>query len=182
MSLTSQQRALLDALVREVPPKLDRLFEIVGLPGGEKGACATYSRILAQVLAEFGIKAEVRPVFIITANRVAIDYREGKISKEEARRREGRIQFWGDIREGQEYQHAVCYIPGWDVVVDLAMARRASGLVPAHPYWAENKQFPWWLQRFEFMTYPLEYRGYETEPERVRKAKEIVTKLISREK
>lgn len=179
MSLTARQRELLDALVGEVP-KLDAISQMYALPDEKRGACATYSRILAQVLGEFGIRAEVRPVFIITANRVGIDYREGKITEEEARRGGGRIQYWGDIREGQEYQHAVCYIPAWDVVVDLAMAVRASGLVPSHPYWAEDRKFPWWLQRFQFMTYPLTYRAYETVPNKVRRAKELITDLVRR--
>lgn len=180
MSLTPQQRELLDALVREAPPKLDTIFQMYALPDEEKGACSTYSRMLAETLGEFGIWAEVRPVFVITANKVAIDYREGKITEEAARRRGGTIQFWGDIREGPEYQHAVCYIPKWDVVVDLAMARRASGLVPSHPYWAENRRFPWWLQRFQFMTYHLEYRAYDTHPAEVERGKEIIRDLIRR--
>lgn len=179
-SVTTGQRRLLDELVTVAPPNLDMLFGMYALPDEERGACSTYSRMLAEVLGEFGIPAEVRPVFIITANRVAIDYREGKISEQEAVRRGGRIQLWGDIREGQEYQHAVCYIPGWDIIVDLAMTRRASGLVPCHPYWAEARKFPWWLQRFQFMTYPLEYRGYEEEPELVRRGKEIIRDLVRR--
>lgn len=180
-SVTTRQRRLLDALVAEVPLKLDMIFAMYALPEDKRGACCTYSRILAEVLGEFGIWAQVRPVFIITANRVAIDYREGKISQQEAIRRGGRIQFWGDIREGQAYQHAVCCIPEWDVIVDLAMARRASGLVPSHPYWAENEKFPWWLQRFQFMTYPLEYVAYETEPDKVRRAKEVIRELVRRQ-
>lgn len=177
MSLTPQQARLLDALVR-VAPRLDVIFSPMGLPDEEKGACVTYSRILAEVLGEFGIKAEVRPVFIITANRVAIEYREGKITEDEAKRQGGRIQYWGDIREGQSYQHAVCYIPDWDVIVDLAMTRRASGQVPSHPYWVENKKFPWWLQRFTFMTYRLESRGYEENPDMVRRGKELIRDIV----
>lgn len=175
--LTAKERRLLDALVLQAP-KLDAIFTQIGKPDEEKGACVTYSRILAEVLGEFGIKAEVRPVFIITANRVAIEYREGKITEEEARKRGGRIQFWGDIREGQSYQHAVCYIPDWDIIIDLAMARRASGQVPSHPYQAEIGSFPWWLQRFAFMTYPLESRGYDTYPEKVKKAKEVIREAV----
>jgi len=180
MSLTPEQKRLLDALVVNAPLKLDILTGQPGLPDEEKGACATYSRMLAEVLGEFGIRAEVRPVFMITANRIALDYREGKITEGEAKRRGGRIQFWGDIREGQTYQHAVCYIPGWDVVIDLAMARRASGMVPSRPYWAEDKKFPWWLDSFNFMTYPLEYRGYELYPEKVKRGKGIIRDLVRR--
>ncbi|MBA7500022.1 hypothetical protein ES704_02775 [subsurface metagenome] len=77
--LTEREKRLLNALVMAAS-KLDAIFPQVGLPDEEKGACATYSRILAQVLSDFGIQAEVRPVFVITANRVAIDYRAGKIS------------------------------------------------------------------------------------------------------
>ncbi len=175
--LTEREKRLLNALVMAAP-KLDVIFPQIGLPDEEKGACATYSRILAQVLGDFGIQAEVRPVLIITANRAGIDYRAGKISQEEALKRGGRLQYWGDIREGPEYQHAVCYIPEWDVVVDLAMTRRASGLVPSHPYWIEDRKFPWWLQRFEFMTYPLTYRAYETMPDRVRRAKELIRDIV----
>lgn len=180
MSFTQEHESMLETLVRELPPRLDRLFEMDAQPDEEKGACTTYSRILAEVLGEFGITAEVRPVFIITANKAAIEYREGKIGEEEAKRRGDRIQFWGDIRLGQTYQHAVCYIPQWDVIVDLGMARRASGLVPSHPYWAESRKFPWWLQRFAFMTYPLEYAAYETMPEEVGKAREMVRQFLQR--
>lgn len=167
-------------MVTVAPLNLDMLFGMYALPEEERGACSTYSRMLAEVLGEFGIPAEVRPVFIITANKVAIDYRASKITEEEARRRGGRIQYWGDIREGPEYQHAVCHIPDWDVVIDLAMSQRASGLVPSHPYWAEMGEFPWWLQRFQFMTYPLTYRGYETEAEKVKKGKEFIRELVRR--
>ena len=177
-AVTPLNKRLLDALVMVAPPDFDMIFAMYALPEDERGACSTYSRILTEVLGEFGIKAEVRPVFIITANKVAIDYREGKISEEEAVRRGGKIQIWGDIREGQKYQHAVCYIAKWDVIVDLAMMPRLSRLVPSHPYWAENRKFPWWLQRFQFMTYPLEYRLYETEPEKVKRAKEITREVI----
>lgn len=178
-TVTIEQKRLLDELVTAAP-SLDMLFGMYALPDEEKGACSTYSRMLAEVLGEFGIPAEVRSVFIITANRVAIDYREGKISEQEAIGRGGRIQFWGDIREGPEFQHAVCYIPNWDVVVDLAMSRRASGLVPSHPYWADMGDFPWWLQRFQFMTYPLTYGAYETMAEEVRKGKEIIRSIVQR--
>jgi hypothetical protein len=177
-ALTRLSRGLLDALAATLPPRFDAIFEQGALPDDEKGACVTYSRVIAEVLGEFGIRAEVRPVFIITANQVAIDYREGRISLDEAKRRGGRIQYWGDIREGQNYQHAVCYIPSWDVIIDLGMARRASALVPSHPYWARDKKFPWWLQRFQFMSYPLENRGYDLYPEKVTKAKEIVREVI----
>lgn len=179
-SVTTQQRRLLDQLVMAAPTNLDMLFGMYALPDEERGACSTYSRMLAEVLGEFGIWAQVRSVFIITANKVAIDYREGKITEEEAIRRGGKIQFWGDIREGSEYQHAVCYIPEWDVVVDLAMSPRASGLVPSHPYWAEGRKFPWWLQRFQFMTYPLTYRAYETEPDKVSRGKQIIRDLVKK--
>lgn len=174
MNLATKERRLLDDLVLKTPKKLNTLFGQPALPDELKGACSTYSRILAEVLGEFGIGAEVKPVFIITANRVAINYRTGKISEEEAIRRGGRIQYWGDIRMGQKHQHAVCHISGWNVVVDLAMSRRASRQVPSHPYWFENKRFPWWLQRFQFSTYPLEYAAYETHPEDVTKGKEII--------
>jgi hypothetical protein len=88
-----------------------------------------------------------------------------------------RMQIWGEIEQGQKYQHAVCFIKDWAVIVDLTMATRASKLVPSHPYWALDR-FPWWLYSFEFETYHLEYRGYETHPEQVQKAKEIIRKLI----
>jgi len=162
MSLTAKERGLLDALVKEVPEKLNVLFSEVERRDQERGLCSTYSRILAEVFGEFGIRAEVRPVYVVTANRIAFDAIEGKISKEEAVRRGAKVQIWGDIKYGQPNQHAVCYIPGWNVVVDLAMTRRASGLVPSHPYWAVVGQFPWWIVEFEFKAYWLEYRGYET--------------------
>jgi len=103
-------RRLLDALVESLPRRFDTLFEQAARVEGEKGACVTYSQILVETLGEFGIRAEVRPVFIITANRAGIDYRDGKITEEKARSLGGRLQYWGDIREGQSYQHAVCYI------------------------------------------------------------------------
>ena len=179
-SLTSQQRRLLDALVSYLPTKLDILFEQIGVPDIERGACATYSRLLAQVLGEFGIKAAVRPVYVVTAERIALDYLKGKIGKEEAIRLGGSVQIWGDIKDGQAYQHAVCYIPAWDVIVDLAITRRGSGLVPAHPYWAVRGEFPWWIHDFHFMTYPLVYGGYEREPDKVREAKEFIRYMVRR--
>jgi len=177
MSVTQKQRWFLDALVREVPRRLDSLFIPITAPDSERGACTTYSRILSEVLGEVGIWAEVRPVALVTANRVAIDLMTGKISQDEAVRRGGRVQMWGDIKEGQRYQHAVCFIPQWDVVTDLAMSRRGSGLVPCYPYWAEGKNFPWWLVLFEYKTYRLEYRAYETQPDEVRRAKDIIRDL-----
>lgn len=59
MSLTTEQRRLLDELVTVAPANLDMLFGMYALPDEEMGACATYSRILAQVLGEFGIGAEI---------------------------------------------------------------------------------------------------------------------------
>lgn len=64
------------------------------------------------------------------------------------------------------------------MVIDLAMTRRASGLVPSHPYWVEDRKFPWWLQRFQFMTYPLTYRAYEIEPDKVRRGKELIRGIV----
>lgn len=164
-------------------PKLDMLFLPFAEQLGEKGACTTISRIVAEVLIEFGIPAEVASVYIETANRVALDYIAGKISTEEAKRRGGRIQVWGDIKLGQKYQHAVCYIPGWDVIIDLAMERRLSRLVPAHPYWAikgEKETFPWWVSLFEFRLYYLEYAAYETRPDEVKRGKEIIRDIVRR--
>ncbi len=181
-SVTPQQRRLLDAIVMAVPVNLDMLFAMYALPEDERGACSTYSRILAEVLREFGIRAEVRPVYVETINQVAREFRAGKISEEEAVRRGGKIQVWGDINRGQKYQHAICYIPDWDVIIDLAMERRFSGLVPSHPYWAENRKFPSWIALFQFKSYPLEYRGYEEAPEKVEKAKEVVRNLVRRYK
>lgn len=176
--IRSKERRLLNTLVSRLPAKFDSLFQVKRLPDGEKGACTTYSRILAEILTEFGIIAKVRPVYMETANRAALEYITGEITKDESIRRGGRIQVWGDIKQGQPYQHAVCYIPGWDVAVDLSMARRASGLVDSYPYWAANGELPWWITTFKFSSYPLEYRGYETHPEEVKRAKEIVRKLI----
>lgn len=173
-------KRLLDTLVSRLPPKFDSLFQMRGLPDEERGACTTYSRILAEVVSEFGITTQIRPVYVETANRTAIDYLEGKINKDESIRRGGRIQVWGDIKQGQSYQHAVCYIPDWDVIIDLAMNRRASGLVLAYPYWAASEGLPWWIITFKFSFYPLEYRGYETHPEEISCAKEIVRELIRR--
>ena len=75
------------------------------------------------------------------------------IHSKNKRLRGARMQVWGDIKQGQSYQHAVCYIPGWNIIVDLSIAR-------------------------QFL--PLEYRGYETHPEEVRTAKEFVRQLIRR--
>lgn len=173
-------RELLDAIVREVPAKFDELFRRLAFPDEIWGACTTYARILAEVLGEFKVKAEVRPVYIETANPVGIEYLAGKISEAEAIGLGGKIQVWGDIKFGQPHQHAVCYIPGWDVIVDLAMTPRLSKRVPCHPYWAEDRKFPWWLVKFDFRTYRLEYRVYETQPETVKKAEEFVRDLVRR--
>lgn len=180
MTLTAGQRRMLDAVVRELPSKFDITFELLILKDEETGACTTYSRILAEVLSEFNIKAEVRPVYIVTANRLALDYLRGKITAEESLSRGGRIQVWGDIKEGQKYQHAICYIRNWDVVVDLAMEPRLSRQVPCHPYWARRGEFPWWLATFKFSAYRLEYRGYLTYPDKVREAKRITREVIRR--
>jgi len=135
---------------------------------------------LVEVLGEFGISAEIKPVFIITANKVAIDFREHRITEDGAIKQGGRLQYWGDIREGQEYQHAVCHIPDWSVVIDLAMERRASRQVPCHPYWIAKGHGPWWLQRLQFMGYPLESRGYDLYPEDVTKGKEIIRDVVKK--
>lgn len=175
--LGKKEKRLLNAIVAEVPPALDRLFLPVAVKLGEMGACTTMSRMLTEVLGEFGISAEVASVYVATANRAYYDYEAGKIDLEEAKRRGARIQEWGLIDLGQRYQHAVCYIPGWDVVVDLAIERRLSRLVPSHPYWAVRAQketFPWWVAKFEFKLYYLEYRVYETEPKRVKRGKELI--------
>lgn len=175
-------KRLLDAIVREAPARLDAITGQRELPDEERGACCTYSRILAEVLGEFGIKAEVRAVYLIAANRLGIEYLQGKITAEEAERRGGKYQIWGDVygTGNQRYQHAVCYIPSWDVVVDLAMARRGSGLVPVHSYWAKIGEFPWWLVEFRFEFYFLTYRGY-VNPDKVKRAKEVIRGIIKRE-
>lgn len=170
-------KRLLDALVKELPEKLGAIF---GLTEGKRGACTTFSRLLAEVLSEFGIASEVRSVYVETANQAGIDYLQGKISFEEALRRGGKIQVLGDIRTGQSYQHAVCYIPAWNVIVDLTAEPRLSKLVPMHPYWAEWGQLPWWIRSFEFRNYPLEYRVYETRPAEVKRAKEVIRDIVRR--
>lgn len=183
MALKAAEVRLLDAIVRRAPARFDEIFLpffVTEAIEGRYGACTTYSRIVAEVFTESGIPAEVRPVYIETANRLYLDYRAGRISLEEAKRLGARIQVWGDIKEGQNYQHAVCFIPSSDVIIDLAMQPRASKLVPCHPYWVEGSRFPWWLVKFEFKTYPLEYRVYETRPEEVGKAKEFVRDTVRR--
>lgn len=180
VTIPSKEKRLLDTLVSRLPAKFDSLFQVRRLPDAEKGACTTYSRILTEVLAEFGITAEARPVYMKTANRVAMDYLAGKMTKDEALRRGAKLQVWGDIKQGQTYQHAVGYIPGWDAIVDLSMDRRASGLVNSYPYWVASGELPWWITTFKFMSYPLEYRGYETHPEEVEQAKGIVRDLLRR--
>lgn len=177
--LNPKQRGLLDDIVKEAPTKLDVLFLPLFLPDEKSGACTMYSRVLTEVLQEFHWRTTwVRPVYVETANQVAIDYLAGKITEEEARRLGGRIQVWGDIREGQAYQHAVCYMPVWDVIIDLAMMPRLSRLVPSHPYWAEDKKFPWWITKFEFKSYRLEYRAYETQPDAVKEAKKFIRGIV----
>lgn len=180
MAVTPLNKELLDALVESLPGQFDALFKQAARTEIEKGACVTYSRILAETLGEYGIKAEVRPVYVITANRPGLSYLNGKISDAEAIARGGRVQVWGDIMHGPEFQHAVCYIPPWDVIVDLGMARRGSGMVPSHPYWATRKKGPWWLYNIEFRSYPLENRAYELYPEKVAEAKEIARGIIKR--
>ena len=180
-TIQNEEKRLLDMLVSRLPSMFDSLFQTKRLADHEKGACSTYSRILAEVLNESGIIAEVRPVYMETANRTAVDYLAGKMTREEAIKRGGRIQVWGDIKEGQSYQHAVCYIPEWDIIVDLSIACRGSRLVNSYPYWAVSGELPWWMITFKFKSYPLEYRGYETHPVEVKQAKEIVRKLIERE-
>ena len=178
--IESKERRLLNTLVSRLPAKFDSLFQMKRLPDSRRGACTTYSRIMAEVLGEFGIIAEVRPVYMETANRTALEYITGEITKDEAIRRGGKIQIWGDIKDGQAHQHAVCYIPDWDAIVDLSIACRASGLVNSYPYWTVDGERPWWVITFKFMDYPLEYAWYETHTEEVRRAKEFVRELIGR--
>jgi hypothetical protein len=176
--VTPVNKRLLDALVESLPFQFDALFEQAVRYEGEKGACVTYSQILAEILGEYGIKATVIPVYVITANRPGLDYLNGKISESEAQKRRGKVQIWGDISQGTEFQHAVCYISQWDVIVDLGMARRGSGLVPSHPYWATRSRGPWWLYHIEYRSYPLENRAYALYPEKVAWAKEIAREVI----
>ncbi len=176
--MTPVNKRLLDRVVEELPPRLDALFQEAARYEGEKGTCVTYSGILAESLEESGIQAKVVPVYIITANGPGRDYLNGKITESETVKKGGKIQVWGDVSVGQAYQHAVCYIPEWDVVVDLGMARRGSGLVPSHPYWATRKSEPWWLYRIEIKSYPLESRVYELYPDKVARAKETAREVI----
>jgi hypothetical protein len=168
-------KGLLDALVKELP---DKLGDIFGLAPGKRDACTTFSRLLAEGLREFGISADVRPVYVRIANQAAIDYLQGKINLEEARRQDGKIQVFGDIESGQEHQHAVCHIPYWNVIVDLTIEPRLSKLVPSHPYWAKWGEFPWWVRVFEFRNYPLEYRLYEIRPTEVKRAKATIRDIV----
>ena len=177
-AVTLANKKLLDAVVEELPPRFDALFQEAARNEGEKGTCVTLSRILAESLEESGIQAKVVPVYIITANGPGRDYLNGRITESESAKKGGKIQVWGDISEGQAYQHAVCYIPEWDVVVDLGMARRGSGLVPSHPYFATRKSGPWWLYHIEIKRYPLESRVYETYPDKVARAKEMAREVI----
>ncbi len=177
-AVTPLNKGLLDALVESLPQRFDTLFEQAARVEGEKGACVTYSQILDETLGELGIKAEVVPVYVVTANRPGLDYLKGEVSESAALKRGGKVQVWGDISQGQEFQHAACYIPQWDVIVDLGMARRESGLVPSHPYWATRKQGPWWLYHIECRSYPLENRAYVLYPEKVAKAKEIAREVM----
>lgn len=170
-------RRLLDALVGGLP---DKLGDIFGLAPGKREACSTFSRLVAEVLSEFGVASEVRSVYVETANQAGKDYQQRKIGLEEAQRRGGRIQLLGDIGMGQAYQHAVCYIPAWNVVVDLTVEPRLSRLVPSHPYWAVWGELPEWIKHFEFRDYPLEYRLYEIRPAEVGKAKEVIRDIVRR--
>jgi len=170
---------MLDDVVKAAP-ELNRIFTMHRRPEVERGACATYSRILAEVLREYNIPAEVRPVYVVTANEAGLDYLRGKISEAEARRRDAAVQIWGDVEFDPEYFHAVCYLPQRRIVVDLAMARRGTKRVPSHPYWAELEKFPWWVFFFEFREYPLRFRAYETYPRRVREAKVLLRRIIGR--
>jgi len=180
--LNPKQRGFLDDIVARVPPRLDAIFTPLfqeEIRTGRLGACTSYSRMMAEVLQEFGWRAaSVRPVYIETVNEVGKEYLAGKISQEEAVRKGGKIQVWGDIRAGQDYQHAVCYMPVWDVIIDLAMMPHRSCLVQSYPYWAENSKFPPWITKFEFRTYCLEYRVYETQPDAVKEAKSFIRKVV----
>lgn len=180
VTIQGRNKRLLNTLVSRLPAKFDSLFQMKRLPDSRRGACTTYSRILAEVLGEFGIAAEVRPVYMETANRTALAYLEREITKDEAIRRGGRVQIWGDIKESQAHQHAVCYIPDWDVTVDLSIACRASGLVNSYPYWTVDGERPWWVITFKFMDYLLEYAWYEAHPDEVAQAKEFARQLIRR--
>ena len=171
-------KKLLDSVVEELPPRFDALFQESARYEGEKGTCVTFSRLLAESLEESGIQAAVVPVYIITANGPGRDYLNGRMRLSEAIKKGGKVQVWGDVSQGQAFQHAVCYIPEWDVVIDLGMARRGSGLVPSHPYWATRKGGPWWLYHIEIKNYPIESRVYELYPDKVARAKEMAREVI----
>jgi hypothetical protein len=183
--LNAKQVALLDDLVA-LAPQFDMIFEQAKRHEAEKGACATYSRVLAEVLQEFGWrKATVKPVYIETTNKIGMAYLRGEMTAEQAKAAGGTVQIWGDISEGASYMHAVCYNPSWETVIDLAMTVRGSGLVPSHPYWGEIRKeispvgkWPWWIVRFEFKNYPLTYRAYDLFPKKVKEAKALVRSVL----
>lgn len=173
---------LLHRIVAEVPVKLATLFGAAIRPEDkERGLCTTYSRVLAESLTESGIQAEVRSVHIVTANRPGMRYLRGKLTAEQSLRKGGKIQYWGFHYTGQAYQHAVCYIPSRNVVVDISMERRGSGLVPSHPFWARMGHYPSWVWALELQLYPLEFRAYELCPDDVEEAKQFIKQIIQEE-
>jgi hypothetical protein len=156
---------LLDTLVQTVAPQLNKLYRMDKRPDTAKGACVTWSKLLAKAFRDAGVAAEVRPVYILVANQVGIDFMQGKITREEATRGKGCTQMYGSVQDGQMYQHAVCYIKDWEVVIDLSMTRRGSGRVPAEPYWfGGEKEKPWWIFKFDFRDYKLKSYASENFP------------------
>jgi hypothetical protein len=154
--LREQQIELLDALVHRVAPQLNRLFRMEQRPEAFKGSCVTWSELIVEALKTAGVAAEVRPVHIVIANPVGLEYLQGKIDRDEAIKKDGCTQILGEIDSGQQYQHAVCYVKDWDVVIDLSMMRRSSGRVPAEAYWfGPGKEKPWWMFSFIFRDYKL---------------------------
>jgi hypothetical protein len=174
---------LLDTLVLAVAPHLNDLYSMEKRPDTAKGACVTWSELLAKAFRDAGVAAEVRPVYIVIGNEVGIEWLQEKISKEDAVRREGCTQILGSVKDGQQYQHAVCYVKDWDVVVDLSMTRRGSGRVPAEPYWfsvSGEKTMPWWIYSFDFRDYKLKAYGSVNFPTEIEVARAIIHTTVWR--
>jgi len=193
------KREFLD-IACEVGNALDLVF---GLDADKRETCVTYSRILAEVLTEMGYTARVAAVHCMTANAVArllLTRKAPRYTPEQWGSLGARYALAGDIKSGQEYQHAVCVLPGdafdrrkpYDVVIDTTMTARGSGQVHCYPYWmlvahpkaprlvakACEAEWPKWMCEFFLETYELTHKGYDENPEKVAEGKRRVSQVL----
>jgi len=175
--MNERQRKLLDRMVVELHMKCGAIVMAKGLSPLD-GLCVTYSRVVAEVLTEYGLKSQCRPVFVANGDDKAREAMKQNMTPEQAKTHGAKINTWGEFSQGKLYQHAVVFIQSWNTVIDLSMHDGQTKTVGARPYWFSGNRLPPFMLYFEFRKYRLESGFYQCYPAEVSAMKKMVREIM----